>query len=139
MLSVLDIFRIGIGPSSSHTVGPMRITRRFLAEADAQGHLPRIERLQVNLQGSLALTGGGHDTPKAVLLGAAGFEPETLDPAEAVRVVAAIRSTKRAGLLGKREIAFDPERDIVFDYAAGPLLHPNAMEILAFDGAGALD
>src|SRR5690349_24793942 len=95
MLSVLDIFRIGIGPSSSHTVGPMRITRRFLLETETQGKLSRIERLQVNLQGSLALTGAGHDTPKAVLLGVAGFEPETLDPAEAVSAVAAIRTTKR--------------------------------------------
>lgn len=137
MLSVLDIFRIGIGPSSSHTVGPMRITRRFLLETETQGKLSRIERLQVNLQGSLALTGAGHNTPKAVLLGVAGFEPETLDPSEAVRTVAAIRAAKRARLLGKHEIAFDPERDIVFDYAAGPLLHPNAMELVAFDAAGA--
>ena len=136
MLSVLDIFRIGIGPSSSHTVGPMRIARRFLLELEASGVFGRVERLRVNLQGSLALTGAGHDTPKAVLLGLAGFEPETLDPAEAVHVVSTMRETQVAVLLGKHKIVFEPARDIVFDYAAGPLLHPNAMELSAVDAAG---
>lgn len=138
MLSVLDIFRIGIGPSSSHTVGPMRIARRFLLELEASGVLDRVKRVQVNLQGSLALTGAGHDTPKAVLLGLAGLEPDTLDPSEAVRVVGIMRDTQIARLLGKHQIAFDPARDIAFDYGAGPLLHPNAMQLLAFDASGGL-
>ena len=94
MLSVLDLFRVGIGPSSSHTVGPIRIAARFSDELAKAGNLSQVQRIEVELQGSLALTGEGHATPKAVLLGLAGFAPETLDPdaADAAAPAAACRA-----------------------------------------------
>jgi len=138
MLSVLDLFRIGIGPSSSHTLGPIRIGRRFLEEVRAQGALERVAKVTVELQGSLALTGKGHATPKAVVLGLCGLEPETLDPDEAERIEARVLAQKRLPLLGKHEIAFDPERDIVFAYGVMPKLHPNGMKLTAFDAGAAL-
>jgi L-serine dehydratase len=134
MLSVLDLFRIGIGPSSSHTLGPIRIAKRFLDEQ--RGQLDRIVRVEVELQGSLALTGKGHATPKAVMLGLSGVEPETLDSDEADRMVERVRAEKRVALLGEREIDFDAERDIVFAYDVMPELHPNGMKLIAFDAAG---
>ncbi|MEZ6012363.1 MAG: L-serine ammonia-lyase [Hyphomonas sp.] len=136
MLSILDLFRVGIGPSSSHTVGPIRIANRFLsslAESDAAGAVVRIE---AELQGSLALTGAGHATPKAVMLGLLGLEPETLDPDTADRDVAALEETKSLTLPGGRVIAFDPATDIVFAYHVLPSLHPNGMRLRAFDTAG---
>ncbi|HET9230619.1 MAG TPA: L-serine ammonia-lyase [Vitreimonas sp.] len=138
MLSVLDLFRIGIGPSSSHTLGPIRIGRRFLEDVRAQGALERVAKVTVELQGSLALTGKGHATPKAVVLGLCGLEPETLDPDEAERVEARVGAEKRLALLGAHEIAFDPERDIVFAYGVMPKLHPNGMKLSAFDAADAV-
>jgi L-serine dehydratase len=135
MLSVLDLFRIGIGPSSSHTLGPMRIGKRFLEELPAP--LDRAARVCVELQGSLALTGKGHATPKAVMLGLSGAEPETLDPDEADAIVAAARETMRLVLLGRQTIDFDPDRDIVFAYDVIPELHPNGMTLAAFDATGA--
>jgi L-serine dehydratase len=135
MLSVLDLFRIGIGPSSSHTLGPMRIGKRFLEELPAP--LDRAARVCVELQGSLALTGKGHATPKAVMLGLSGAEPETLDPDEADAIVAAARETMRLILLGRQAIDFDPDRDIVFAYDVIPELHPNGMTLTAFDATGA--
>jgi L-serine dehydratase len=138
MLSVLDLFRIGIGPSSSHTLGPIRIGRRFLEDVRAQGALDRVASVTVELQGSLALTGKGHATPKAVVLGLCGLEPETLDPDEAERVEARVAQEKRIALLGVREIAFDPQQDIVFAYDVMPELHPNGMKLSAFDADGAL-
>jgi L-serine dehydratase len=138
MLSVLDLFRIGIGPSSSHTLGPIRIGRRFLEEVRAQGALERVASVTVDLQGSLALTGKGHATPKAVVLGLCGLEPETLDPDEAERVEARVAQEKRLALLGVREITFDPQTDIVFAYDVMPELHPNGMKLSAFDASGAL-
>jgi L-serine dehydratase len=136
MLSVLDLFRIGIGPSSSHTLGPIRIAKRFLDEQRAD--LERIARVEVELQGSLALTGKGHATPKAVILGLCGVEPETLDSDEAERMVERIGAEKRIALLGAREIGFDPERDIVFAYGVMPELHPNGMKLTSYDAAGAV-
>src|SRR5215470_14051147 len=125
MLSVLELFRIGIGPSSSHTLGPIRIGRRFLEDLKHEAPLARVARIGVELQGSLAFTGRGHATPKAVILGLFGFDPETLDPDEADRVVAKAGAEKQVSLLGVRPIAFDPEADIVFAYDVIPELHPN--------------
>jgi L-serine dehydratase len=136
MLSVLDLFRIGIGPSSSHTLGPMRIAKRFLDEIRRRGELARIARITVELQGSLALTGKGHATPKAVVLGLLGLDPETLDPDGADVLVARVAQEKRVTLLGAHAIGFDPEADIVFAYHVIPELHPNGMKLSAFGAAG---
>lgn len=138
MLSVIDIFRIGIGPSSSHTVGPMRIAGRFVRALAKRALLERTARVAVELQGSLALTGVGHGTIDAVILGLAGFAPDRTDPDEAAAAVAAIRSSRRLVLGGIAGIEFDAARD--FDLAGHiiPALHPNGMVLRAFEGSGAL-
>ena len=138
MLSVLDIFRIGIGPSSSHTVGPMRIARRFLRDLDRRGELDRVARVEVHLRGSLAFTGKGHASDTAVQLGLLGLTPDTLDEVEPDAELARIADTRTLRLFGRRDIAFDPDADIVFDYDTPAGLHPNAMELFAQDEAGTL-
>ena len=137
MLSVLDLFRVGIGPSSSHTVGPIRIAKRFAALLGDSGVVGEVARIEVELQGSLALTGAGHATPKAVVLGLLGLDPETLDPNTADADVAAVYTGKRLKLSDGREIDFDPEADIIFAYGVLPELHPNGMKLSAFDADGA--
>ncbi|MHA7820857.1 MAG: L-serine ammonia-lyase [Erythrobacter sp.] len=137
MLSVLDIFRIGIGPSSSHTVGPMRIARRFVRALGRRGVLEDVARVTVELNGSLALTGAGHGTLDASILGLMGFAPETTDPDEAARKLAENRENGRLRLGGGHEIAFDPARDIDLAGHIIPDLHPNGMVLRAFDTAGA--
>ena len=136
MLSVLDVFRIGIGPSSSHTVGPIRIAKRFAESLRRKDRLPKTARITVELQGSLALTGQGHATPKAVILGLLGLEPETLDPNTADADVAKVYTDKKMMLLGEQSITFDPETDIIFDYETRPELHPNGMKLTAFTAKG---
>ena len=138
MLSVLDIFRIGIGPSSSHTVGPIRIAKRFGESLRRKDRLVRTVRIQVELQGSLALTGKGHATPKAVILGLLGLEPETLDSSIADQQVADVYTQKSLRLLGEKPISFDPEKDLIFDYETAPELHPNGMKLSAFTAKGKL-
>jgi len=137
LISALDLFRIGLGPSSSHTVGPMRIAARFLQTLDDAGQFAAIARVLVELQGSLALTGEGHGTPDACLMGLIGFQPETAEPEEAQAAAAAVRETHRIALLGQREIAFDPATDLVLDFEHIPDLHPNGMVLTAFDETGA--
>ena len=135
MLSVLDIFRIGIGPSSSHTVGPMRIAQRFWNRLETQGHRNNTHRIRMIFRGSLAFTGVGHGTPRAGALGLLGFKPETidLDAAEAaLRELHADKRFTRDGLT----IQFDPDTDMVLDYEQAAELHPNEMEMQAFDAAG---
>ncbi len=136
MLSVLDIFRIGIGPSSSHTVGPIRIAKRFVDMLDSLGVLADVANVRAELQGSLALTGDGHATPKAVILGLMGLEPETLNPAQADNQMAQVYKDKTISLCGRKLINFDPHTDIVFDYETPPDLHPNGMNMVARDRQG---
>lgn len=136
MLSVLDIFRIGIGPSSSHTVGPIRITKRFVDSLARRGFLDQTFEVVVELQGSLALTGKGHATPKAVILGLLGLEPETLDPLSADEKIRRIYDEKRMSLGGHHEIGFDPDVHIVFDFENVPDLHPNGMLMRAINQSG---
>ena len=136
MLSVLDIFRIGIGPSSSHTVGPMRIGGMFTRALAKAGKLERTARVTVELQGSLALTGIGHGTLDASILGLAGFAPEKTDPDEAVRTLEQIRAVGRLKLGGRHEIAFSPSDDIDLAGHVIPELHPNGMRLVALDQSG---
>ena len=120
MLSVLELFRIGIGPSSSHTLGPMRIGKRFLDEIKRKGTLERVEKVVVELQGSLAFTGKGHATPKASMLGLLGLDPETLDSDEAERLVVKVAEEKRIALLGSKAIAFTRPRLLPPTASNGP-------------------
>ena len=136
MLSVFDIFKIGIGPSSSHTVGPMRIAKRFLEEARERGVLDKAARVKADLHGSLALTGIGHGTDKATVLGFLGFDPETTDPDEAEAAFASARRDGRLKLHGGPEIAFDHAADIDLRGDVIPDIHPNEMRLFLYDGAG---
>ncbi|MGH6943655.1 MAG: serine dehydratase beta chain, partial [Geminicoccaceae bacterium] len=113
-LSIFDLFKIGIGPSSSHTVGPMWAAHRFLLELESQGMLERVARVEVQLYGSLALTGRGHGTDKAIILGLLGEVPDRIDPDAVDGLVAAVRERKALRLFGRREVAFDEARDLVF-------------------------
>jgi len=140
-LSVFDIFKIGIGPSSSHTMGPMVAAARFLDDlrggAEKIPGATRPHRLQASLHGSLAFTGKGHATDRAVILGLCGLRPDTMDPDRAEEIEAEVR---RSGIVrpeGLGELVFQPDRDLIFDY--GPALpgHPNGMILKAFDPAGA--
>jgi L-serine dehydratase len=134
MVSVFELFRIGIGPSSSHTVGPMRAARAFVAGLGPE--LERVARLRAVLLGSLAFTGHGHATDKAVLLGFSGAEPDTVDPDEADRLIAQVGQTHSLLLLGAHKIAFDPARDLVFDREGAAPHHPNTLAFLALDADG---
>jgi L-serine dehydratase len=95
--SVFDLFKIGVGPSSSHTMGPMTAACRFVETLSEKALLDRTERVEVDLYGSLALTGKGHATDRAVLLGLSGRRPDTIDPDEAESIVAQIRESGRQG------------------------------------------
>ena len=131
-LSVFDIFKIGVGPSSSHTMGPMLAAARFLdALRDGPDRVPgsgAAARLEASLHGSLAFTGKGHATDRAVILGLLGFVPDTLDPDEAERRLDRPRARPAASTSpASAPLAFDPEKGVVFDY--GPPLpgHANGM------------
>jgi L-serine dehydratase len=135
MISILDLFRIGIGPSSSHTVGPMRIAKRFLDGLDRAGDLDRVERLHVQFQGSLALTGAGHGSIDASMLGLLGQVPDELDPDTVEDLLRPVHSGALR-LLGQRQIAFDPRSDIELACDLIPDLHPNGMRLRAYAGDG---
>jgi L-serine dehydratase len=110
-VSVFDLFKLGVGPSSSHTMGPMTAACRFL-ERLGPG-LARTARVEITLYASLALTGRGHATDRAVILGLAGFAPRNLDPDAADQVVAHVRESHRLRLGGAHEIAFDEATDLL--------------------------
>ncbi|MBA8904386.1 MULTISPECIES: L-serine ammonia-lyase [Aminobacter] len=135
-LSVFDIFKIGIGPSSSHTMGPMVAASRFLKALAALPGRTECRRLTVSLHGSLAYTGKGHATDRAVFLGLMGFLPDTLDPDQAEALVAGLKVTRNITAPGIGAIAFDPDHDLVFDY--GPPLpgHANGMVFTAHGLSG---
>jgi L-serine dehydratase len=135
-VSVFDLFKLGIGPSSSHTMGPMTAAGRFLQRLRAGGLLARTARVETTLYASLALTGRGHATDRAVILGLAGFEPRRLDPDEADRTVAAVREGHSLNLGGEHEIAFDETRDLIWEGRTRLPQHPNALKFEALDAEG---
>jgi L-serine dehydratase len=137
-ISVFDIFKIGIGPSSSHTVGPMRAARRFVERMAADGELARAASAKVELFGSLGFTGQGHGTDRAVLLGLEGEDPATVDVETVAPRVAAITETKRIKLNGTHEVELDPATAIVFHRREKLPLHSNGMRFTATDAAGAV-
>lgn len=131
MVGVRDLFRIGIGPSSSHTIGPMKAAAAFAQELRGL----TFARVRCDLLGSLAWTGVGHATDKAVILGLAGFQPDEIDPSEVGEIVDAAVRTGRLRV-GDREIAFDPKSDILFDRNAPTPMHPNTLRFVAVDDSG---
>ncbi|MBO4209142.1 L-serine ammonia-lyase [Micromonospora echinofusca] len=138
MISVFDLFSVGIGPSSSHTVGPMRAARTFVGGLKADGLLATTARVQAELFGSLGATGHGHGSDRAVLLGLAGEAPETVDTDTVDDRVAQVRATGRLDLLGVHEVAFDTDRDLVLHRRRALPYHPNGMTFAAYDDTGEL-
>jgi L-serine dehydratase len=136
--SVFDLFKIGVGPSSSHTMGPMTAGCRFVEGLRAERQLERTARVEVDLYGSLALTGKGHATDRAILLGLSGERPDRIDPDAAERKVALVRTEGRIGLGGTHEIAFDEARDMHFLQRERLPHHSNGMRFTAFDSAGTM-
>jgi L-serine dehydratase len=135
-ISVFDIFKIGIGPSSSHTVGPMRAARRFAERLEADGQMPQVEGVKIELFGSLGFTGKGHGTDKAVILGLQGEEPATVDVDSVAKRVAAVEQTHRIRLLGKYEVDLDPSTQLIFHRREKLPLHANGMRFTALGAAG---
>ena len=136
-VSVFDLFKIGIGPSSSHTVGPMRAAARFVSRwLEEAGQLEQCARLRVELFGSLALTGRGHGSDKAVLMGLEGHWPDRIDPDLIPEALARIRGEKQLRLLGRHPIAFDEKSDLVFNKRQKLPFHSNGMRFIAFGADG---
>ncbi len=135
-VSVFDLFKIGIGPSSSHTVGPMRAARLFTDRLAENDLLDKTARVTAELFGSLGLTGRGHGTDKAVMLGLEGDMPDEVDPDSIPERLGLIAESGRLRLRGEREIDFQPKRDLVFNREAALPYHPNGMHFAAFNEAG---
>ncbi len=135
--SVFEVFRIGVGPSSSHTVGPMSAVADFLTSLRSIGGFDRTERVCATLYGSLALTGTGHATDFAVIAGLLGEIPEDVEPATCRERVDRVKAGLRLLLGGTRDIAFAPETDLIMRKDQFLPEHPNGMLLEAFDGAGA--
>ena len=130
-LSVFDLFKIGIGPSSSHTMGPMVAAKRFVDLAEAQD-VSAATRLTATLHGSLAFTGKGHGTDRAIVLGLAGESPQDIDPDDVETILIKMNEVR----IGDRSFAFDQTKDIIFDF--GPALkgHANGLVFRLHDGTG---
>ena len=137
-LSVFDIFKIGIGPSSSHTMGPMNAAREFVEALAARGLLERTVHLSAQLYGSLALTGRGHCTDRAVLLGLEGHRPDTIDSSVVEPTLQRIRGERRIRLAGRQEIAFDEPLNLLFHFDQVLPGHSNGMRFTAQDESGGI-
>ena len=137
-LSAFDLYSVGIGPSSSHTVGPMRAAKLFVDGLADAGRLPDVARVQAELFGSLGATGHGHGSGKAVVLGLEGEDPATVDTDSSDERVATVRERRILLLAGKHQVPFDSDRDLVLHRRRSLPAHPNGMVFRALDGDGAL-
>lgn len=136
-VSVFDLFKVGIGPSSSHTVGPMRAAGMFAHGLERDGLLPRIASVRVELYGSLGATGKGHGTDKGVILGLMGESPDTVDPDAIDARLADLRASKLLSLLGRHTVPFVEREHVVFYRREAMAEHPNGMKFHAYDADGA--
>ncbi len=137
-ISVFDMFKIGIGPSSSHTMGPMRAAHRFLLGLEEKACLDKVARIKIDLYGSLALTGIGHGTDKALLLGLEGDLPDTVNPDTIESRLVKIRGENKLQLMSKHPISFTQKTDIEFFRRKSLPFHPNGMHFFAWNSAGDL-
>ncbi len=135
-VSVFELFKIGIGPSSSHTMGPMTAASRFIREVEERGQLAKVARVSVDLYGSLALTGKGHATDTAVTLGLAGWLPAQTDPDAAAKLIEEVRQHGKLSLAGSQSIEFRIDRDIHWHYKESLPYHPNALTLHTYDAQG---
>ncbi|TAK96514.1 MAG: L-serine ammonia-lyase, partial [Aquabacterium sp.] len=137
-VSVFDLFKVGIGPSSSHTVGPMRAAKLFAHRLLASAQLDAVRRLRIELYGSLGATGYGHGSDKAVLLGLMGHDPDTVPVDDIDQLIANVRRESSLPLLGSHEVHFNEEQDLLFIPQQSLPFHPNGLRFSAFDGQGEL-
>ena len=135
-ISVFDIFKIGVGPSSSHTVGPMKAARQYALGLANTRH--QVARIQVTLHGSLAYTGKGHGTDSAIILGLIGCQPDTLDPDDVDGMLRVVHASARMTVPGIGEIEFAPNDDLVFEYGEELPRHTNGMRFAALDADGSI-
>lgn len=135
-VSTFDLFKIGIGPSSSHTVGPMRAANLFVAALRDGGQLAAVQRVRCSLYGSLGATGKGHGSDKAVILGLEGEEPDRIDPDCIAGRLQQIRDQRSLQLAGRHAIAFDEREDLLFLRRETLAFHPNGMRLAALDAGG---
>ncbi len=135
-VSVFELFKIGIGPSSSHTVGPMRAAFTFVQRLQDSGLLDQVERLQVTLFGSLAFTGRGHGTDKAVMLGLSGELPDQVDPDDIDGILQTIQTSGHIMLAGELQIGFGESTDLLFNKNETLPHHSNGMRFAAFNQQG---
>ncbi|MBM3965680.1 MAG: L-serine ammonia-lyase, partial [Planctomycetes bacterium] len=136
MYSVFDLFKIGVGPSSSHTVGPMIAAYRFAELAIACEHRPKIARVKIKLYGSLALTGMGHATDIALLAGLSGCLPDRTEPELIQGTVASLRRDQRLNLCGEYQLPFDESKDLIWLRNQSLPQHPNAIDFSCVDSCG---
>ncbi len=132
-ISVFDIFKVGIGPSSSHTVGPMKAAGEFVGQLDSLSE--QVARIEVTLHGSLAFTGKGHGTDSAVILGLMGLTPETIDPDAIESTLLGVRRDKLMDMPAIGKINFDPEADLKFEFKKELPRHTNGMRFVAFSAS----
>ena len=137
-ISVFDLFKIGIGPSSSHTVGPMRAARLFALALQREGLLDATNSLKCELYGSLGATGKGHGSDSAVMLGLMGHKPDTVDVQAVPALVEAVRSSKHLSLLGQHPVVFNPSEHLLLYQRQAMVEHPNGMKFSAIDAQGKL-
>lgn len=135
-LSVFDIFKVGVGPSSSHTVGPMLAAVRFVRRLEEAKLLERVNRLHIELFGSLGATGYGHASDTAIIVGLFGHLPDEVDPDLIPVLVEQVRDTQQLALLNRVKVAFNPEKDLIFNLKDTLPQHPNGMRFKAFDADG---
>ena len=131
-ISVFEMFKVGIGPSSSHTVGPMRAAQTFVTRLQDEGVLGRVRRVRAELYGSLGATGKGHGSDKAVMLGLEGEAPDLIDPDTIDGRLARIRETRKLSLLGMHAVDFNEKTDLVFLRRQSLPFHPNGMRLIAW-------
>lgn len=129
MISLFELFKVGIGPPSSHTTGPMKAARIFRSALLEHPEVVQVARFCVRLFGSLAWTGKGHGTDKAIVLGLSGYRPETLDPDEGEAVFNRTKTSRRLAVTPAFTIGFDCENDIIFNLEHSLPKHPNAMQL----------
>ena len=137
-ISVFDLFKIGLGPSSSHTVGPMRAAQRFVHELAADGKLEATTQVVVDLYGSLALTGRGHGTDRAILLGLSGETPDQVDPERVAPKVQSILEQRTLLLDGRHSVPFVEKDHLRFRIDKTLAFHSNGMRFTAYDASGAI-
>ena len=133
MISIFDIFKVCIGPSSSHTVGPMKASLLFINKNKELKKINEINRIKIDLYGSLALTKSGHGTDIAIQLGLSGFEPETINPNKIEDIIRNIKTSGKIKLINGKNISFSPNKDIVMHKDKELPYHPNGMIITSYN------